>query len=60
MTFKELKTASGMTLAKLSKYFGIPLRTVEAWNSESRQCNEYIVDLMEYKLKNEGIIKDGE
>lgn len=57
MTFKELRKASGMTQKDFSEYFGIPKRTIESWETEDRKCNDYIINLMEYKLKNEGIIK---
>jgi DNA-binding transcriptional regulator YiaG len=57
MTFKELRQASGMTQKEFSEYFGIPKRTIESWEEEIRKCNDYIIELMEYKLKNEGIIK---
>jgi DNA-binding transcriptional regulator YiaG len=57
MTFKELRQASCMTQKEFSEYFGIPKRTIENWETEDRKCNDYIIDLMEYKLKNEGIIK---
>jgi DNA-binding transcriptional regulator YiaG len=46
-----------MTQKEFSEYFGIPKRTIENWETEERKCNDYIINLMEYKLKNEGIIK---
>lgn len=57
MEFKELRQTSGMTIAQFAEYFGIPRRTVEDWNAGKRNCNQYIIDLMQYKLKKEGIIK---
>lgn len=60
MTFKELREASGMTQKAFSDYFNIPKRSVENWDEEKRQCPSYLLDLMKYKLKNEGIIKTGE
>lgn len=60
-TVKSLRKASGLSQQKFADYFGIPKRTIENWESESatenRQCAEYLLRLMEYKLKNEGIIK---
>lgn len=58
MTFKELRKASGMTQKDFSEYFGIPKRTIENWETEERKCNDYIIELMEYKLKKENIIKE--
>ena len=57
MTFKELRTLSGMTQAKFAEYFGIPKRTVENWDAEIRTPPRYVTDLMEYKFRKEGIIK---
>ena len=57
MTFKELRQASGMTQKDFSEYFGIPKRTIENWEEEVSKCNDYIVDLMEYKLRKENFIK---
>jgi DNA-binding transcriptional regulator YiaG len=57
MTFKELRQASGMTQKEFSEYFKIPKRTVENWETEVRICNDYIIELLEYKLRNENIIR---
>lgn len=57
MTFKELRSLSGMTQAKFCEYFEIPRRTVEAWDMGERTPPEYVIGLMEYKLRKEGIIK---
>jgi DNA-binding transcriptional regulator YiaG len=56
MTIKELREASGMTQKAFAEYFGIPKRTVENWEGEKNQCPVYLLELMEYKLKKEGII----
>ena len=57
MTFKELREASGMSRQQFIDYFGIPYRTIQSWELGDRQCPQYLLELMEYKLKNEGIIK---
>lgn len=61
MTLKELREQSGMSRSNFAEYFGIPYRTVQSWelNSETnaRKCPDYLLKLMEYKLKHEGIIK---
>ena len=56
MNIKELRAASGMTQQQFSQYFNIPKRTIENWEGEIRQCPEYLLELIEYKLKNEGHI----
>ena len=57
MTFKELRERSGMSRPQFAEYFGIPYRTVQDWELENRKCNDYILDLLEYKLKHEGLIR---
>ena len=56
MTIKELLEATGWTMAQMAKYFNIPYRTVQSWVLGDRKANQYIIDLMEYKLRNEKII----
>lgn len=57
MNFKELRQQSGMNQTDFAKYFGIPRRTVQNWEGGQRQCPEYLLELMKYKLIHEGIIK---
>ncbi len=62
MTFKELRERSGMTRPKFAEYFEIPYRTVQGWelhgeSKEGRKCPDYLLKLLEYKLKQEAIIK---
>lgn len=56
-SFQELRKRSGMNQAQIANYFGVPLRTVQHWETDSRHCRDYVLRLMEYKLLNEGIIK---
>lgn len=57
LTFKELRQQSGMERTEFAEYFGIPYRTVQSWELGDRKCPEYLLKLMEYKLKKENIIK---
>ena len=56
MNFKDLRKASGMTQKVFSEYFGIPKRTIEDWDRGISSPAEYLLELMEYKLKKEGKI----
>lgn len=56
MTFKELREASGMNLRQFSEYFSIPYRTIQNWELGLRNCPDYLLALMEYKLKKERVI----
>lgn len=63
MTIKEMRTAAGMTQKAFSEYFGIPKRTIQDWESEkptakTARCLPYVLALIEYKLRKEGLIPD--
>ena len=58
MDFKELRSLTGMTQKEFAEYFGMSKRTVEEWEGGRRKCNNYVFNLMQYKLKKEGIIKN--
>lgn len=60
MTIRDLRTASGMTQQAFADYFGISKRAIESWEGGQRKCPAYLLDLMEYKLIHEGIIKKGD
>jgi DNA-binding transcriptional regulator YiaG len=57
MTFKELREKSGMNQTKFAEYFGIPRRTVQNWELGERKCPDYLLELMQYKLVKENILK---
>lgn len=58
MNCKELRQKAGMTQKAFAEYFGIPKRSIENWEGEKRQCPDYLLELMRYKLTNEGIITE--
>lgn len=53
MTFKDLREGSGMTRTQFAKYFEIPYRTVQSWELGDRQCPEYLLKLIKFKLDND-------
>jgi DNA-binding transcriptional regulator YiaG len=57
MSIKELRKLSGMTQKAFGEYFEIPKRTIEDWETERRNCSEYLLKLMYYKMEKEGIIE---
>ena len=57
MTIKELRAASGMTQKEFSDYFNIPRRSIEDWETGKRTPPEYLVEIIEYKLRAEGKIQ---
>lgn len=56
MTIKDLRTASGMNIKQFSEYFSIPYRTIQHWEQSTRECLPYLIELMEYKLRKEGLL----
>lgn len=60
MNVRELRKASGMTQQQFGVYFGIPKRTIQNWEARcdnGNKCTDYLLDLMKYKLINEGLIR---
>ena len=56
MNIKDLRTASGMPQSAFAAYFGIPLDSLQNWEQGRRKCPDYVVALIEYKLKAEKLI----
>lgn len=56
MSFKDLRLASKMSRTDFAIYFGIPYRTIQNWELGLRECPQYLVELMHYKLKKERIL----
>lgn len=54
---KDLRERCRMTRTQFAEYFGIPYRTIQEWELGNRKCNDYILNLMEYKLNHEGLIR---
>ena len=54
MSFKELRIETGMSQSQFAEFFNISVRTIQGWDAERRQCPPYLIDLMLYKLNNEG------
>lgn len=54
---KELRKKTGLTQRQFADYFGMSCRTVENWDADRTNPPDYLVELMEYKLRREGIIE---
>ena len=57
MTIKEMRAETGLTQVKFAEHLGIPRRTIENWEGEVNDCPKYVKELIEYRLRNEGLIK---
>lgn len=54
---KELRIQSGMKMKAFSVYFHIPYHTYQDWEYGNREMQEYLLRLIAYKLKMEGLIE---
>ena len=54
---KELREMTGMNRKDFCKFFHIPYRTVTEWELDNRHAPEYVLRLLEYYIRNEGLIK---
>ena len=54
----ELRESTGMTRKEFCEYFQIPYRTVTEWERDNRHAPEYVLRLLEYYIRMEGLIKD--
>lgn len=56
LSFRKMRNRTGLSQIKMSKYLKIPRRTIEAWELNINSEPRYLLELVEYKLKNEGLI----
>lgn len=54
---KVLRERSGMSQSQFAEYLNIPKATIQNWEQGRRKCPQYLIDLIEYKLLNEHLIK---
>ena len=54
----ELRQSTGMNRREFCEYFEIPYRTMTDWELGSRTMPEYLLRLMEYKVKMEKLVKE--
>lgn len=55
-SIKELRSATDLSQSAFSKVLGIPMRTVVDWEYGNRKCREYMLNLIETKLRVVGYI----
>ena len=54
---KALRESTGMNRKEFCEYFQIPYRTVTEWERDTRHAPEYVIRLLEYYIRMEGLIK---
>ena len=53
----QLREETGMNRKEFCKYFDIPYRTMTDWELGNRTMPDYLLRLMAYKVKTEGLMK---
>ncbi len=53
-TIKEIRKSTGLSQSEFGRRLGgIPLRTIQNWESGTNQCPPYVVDLIAYRVDND-------
>lgn len=50
MTVKEMRTRLGITQSEFAEKYNIPIRTIQNWECGSRECPQYVLELLEFKV----------
>lgn len=50
MGIKEIRKATEMTQTEFGKYLGIPMRTIQNWETGQRKCPDYLIDLIDFRM----------
>ena len=53
-TIKEARMEAGLTQAQLSKWLGIPIRTIADWDRGARTPSDWVTRLVVEKIEREG------
>ena len=53
MEIRKLRKLTGMTQKQFSDKYGIPISTLKHWEYGDRECPKYLIDLLEYKVKDD-------
>lgn len=51
MTIKEIRDTTGLTQIGFAELLGIPIRTIQNWEKGYRNPPDYIVELINFKIK---------
>ena len=57
---KALRESTGMNRKEFCEYFHIPYRTVTDWEHGTRHAPDYVLRLLEYYIRMEGLHKTGD
>lgn len=57
MNITEVRKRAKMTQKAFAEYIGVAQVTVEMWDRGLRNCPDYLLDLIVYKLTHEGLLE---
>lgn len=60
LELRDMRESISLNRREFAESFGIPLRTVEDWEAGRRKMPEYLLRLMEYKLRMEAYCREEE
>lgn len=50
LTIKEIRALTGLSQMKFGEKYHIPYRTIQNWEVGLRECPEYVVEFLEFKV----------
>lgn len=53
MRIKDIRNLTGLSQPKFSEKYNIPLPTLRHWERGDRECPQYVLDLLEFKVKSD-------
>lgn len=56
----KLRKSTGMSMKQFAMYFGIPYRTYQDWEYGNRNMADYLLRLMYYRIRTEGLMKESD
>jgi putative transcriptional regulator len=51
MKIKEIRNLTGLSQSKFCEKYHIPLPTLRHWERGDRECPEYVLELLEFKVR---------
>lgn len=55
---KEIRGRTGMSQSKFCAALGIPIQTLQKWERGARSCPEYVVELIDYRVRHDDRFRD--
>lgn len=52
-TLRSIRESTGLSQAKFSTALGIPKRSIENWEAGDRECPDYLIDLIRFRVEHD-------